>query len=87
MPQDDLFDFPCEFPIKVMGLATPDFDLFVVEMIRKHCPDLTEGAVTTRPSRGGKYLSVTVMIMAQSRQQLENLYQELSRHERVIMVL
>ncbi|SEH07252.1 HP0495 family protein [Candidatus Venteria ishoeyi] len=85
--KEELFNFPCDFPIKVMGKSSPDFDRLVVEIIRRHCGDITEGAVSSRTSKGGNYLSVTVNIQAQSREQLDNLYQELSGHEQVTMVL
>jgi len=84
---DTLLKFPCEFPIKVMGKAGEDFDLLVAEIVRRHCHDLKEGAVTVRHSSGGKYVSVTVSFTAQSGAQLDGLYTELSRHERVMMVL
>ena len=77
--------FPCSFPIKAMGIATDDFDILVVEIVRKHYPDVTEGAVKTKPSRKGKYISVTVTIEAQSKKQLDNIYLELTAHERVLM--
>lgn len=84
---DALFNFPCEFPIKAMGLAQENFDELVVTIIRRHCQDLTENAVITRASKGGKYISVTVTITAHSRAQLDVLYTELSQHEQVLMVL
>jgi hypothetical protein len=83
--EETLMTFPCSFPIKAMGEAADDFDVLVVEIIRKHHPDLTESAVKTRPSREGKYISVTVTINAQSREQLDNIYLELTAHERVLM--
>lgn len=83
--EGSLMEFPCSFPIKAMGIAIDDFDMLVVEIIRKHYPDVTEDAVKTRPSREGKYVSVTVTINAQSREQLDNIYLELTAHERVLM--
>ena len=83
--EETLMEFPCSFPIKAMGKATDDFDVLIVEIVRKHYPDLTEGAVKTRPSREGKYISVTVTINAQSREQLDNIYLDLTAHERVLM--
>ncbi len=80
-----LMKFPCSFPIKAMGIAKDDFDILIVEIIRKYYPDVTEGAVTTKPSRQGKYISVTVTIEAQSKEQLDNIYLELTEHERVLM--
>jgi len=83
--EETLMEFPCSFPIKVMGKAANDFDMLIVEIVRKHYPDLTEGAVKTRPSREGKYISVTVTINAQSREQLDNIYLDLTAHECVLM--
>lgn len=84
---DSPLKFPCAFPIKAMGLCGEDFDLLVVGIIRKHAPDLGEGAVKSRISRGGKYVSVTVTIEAVSKQQLDAIYGELSDHKRVMMAL
>lgn len=82
-----LLDFPCEFPIKAMGRSEDDFDALVVEIVRKHCPDLLEGAVKSRLSKAGNYISVTVTIRASSRTQLDNIYMDLTAHERVLMAL
>jgi uncharacterized protein len=81
------FEFPCPFAIKAMGLAAPDFALLVVEIVRRHVPELGEGAVQVRPSSGGKYQSVSVHFQAESRAQLDALYRELSGHPRVLMSL
>jgi len=85
--QETLLEFPCEFSIKAMGLATPEFDAVVVEIVRQHAPDLGEGAVRIRPSSGGKYLAVTVTINATSKKQLDTIYQALTDHELVLMSL
>ena len=83
--EESLMEFPCSFPIKAMGKAAAEFDVLIVEIVRKYHPDVTEGAVKTRLSRGGKYISVTVTINAQSREQLDNIYLDLTAHERVLM--
>jgi hypothetical protein len=80
-------EFPCAFPIKAMGLSGTDFDLLVVEIIARHAGPLTEGAVSSRPSSNGKYISVTVTVHAESKQQLDAIYSELTAHERVLMAL
>jgi uncharacterized protein len=88
MDTDESFlKFPCEFPIKVMGRAANDFDSLVVGLIRRHSPDLLEGAVKSRHSKGGRYISVTVTIQAQSRAQLDNIYMDLSAEKRILMAL
>lgn len=84
---DTLLEFPCDFPLKVMGRAEEDFDALVVAIVRRHVEDLREGAVSSRESRKGNYVSVTVTIQAESQAQLDGLYHELSAHERVLMVL
>ena len=84
---DSLLEFPCEFPLKVMGLAEDGFDALVVAIVRRHVADLAEGAVRATPSSQGKYVSLTVTVRAESRAQLDGLYTELSGHERILMVL
>ncbi len=84
---ETLFRFPCDFPVKVMGLATPDFDSLVVSLVRRHSPDIGEGAVHTRLSNGGRYMAVTVTIQAQSKAQLDNIYRELTAESRVLVAL
>ena len=85
--QDTLLEFPCDFPIKAMGLADDRFEALVVSLVRKHAPDLGEGAVRSVDSKGGKYLSVTVTVRATSREQLDNIYRELTACEQVLMAL
>ena len=80
-------EFPCTFPIKAMGKSEAGFDDLVVEIIRRHAPDLRENAVTTRASREGKWISVTVSIQATSKEQLDAIYQALSDHEKIVMCL
>ncbi len=88
-PQDgtDLLQFPCEFPIKVMGLRTDRFAQTVLEVLLQHVPDFDAGTLEMRASSGGKYLSVTGTFVAVSRAQLDGLYRALSAHPDVSMVL
>ena len=85
--EETLLEFPCEFSVKAMGLATDNFDTVVVEIVRRHVPELGEGAVKTRPSKEGKYLSVTVTFDATSKAQLDAIYQDLTDHDQVLMSL
>ena len=87
MSDQTLLVFPCQFPIKVMGKTSSELDLVVVEIVRRHAPDLHEGAVKTRPSKDGNYLAVTIVIEATSKQQLDAIYQDLSDHPHVLMAL
>lgn len=85
--QSSALEFPCDFPLKIMGRASPDFDELVVGIVLRHVGSVREGAVSVRASGGGKYLSVTVTVQAESQAQLDGLYRELSGHERILMVL
>jgi putative lipoic acid-binding regulatory protein len=79
--------FPCEFPIKVMGRKQPGFAQAVSDIVRRHAPGFDPATVAMRPSRQGRYLSVTCIVHATSREQLDALYQELCDHPQVVMVL
>ena len=79
--------FPCEFPIKIMGRKQPGFAQTVSDIVRRHAPDFDPATVAMRPSRQGRYLSVTCVVRATSREQLDALYQDLCDHPEVVMVL
>ena len=85
--ESSLLTFPCAFPIKAMGHAADDFAELVIEIVLRHVHELGEGAVESRPSKQGKYLSVTVTVEVDSQAQLDQLYRELSAHTRILMVL
>ena len=87
LAEGSLLDFPCDFPIKVMGRKAPGFAQAVTEIVRRHAPDFDPASVEMRPSRQGRYLSVTCVVRATSREQLDALYQELCDHPSVVMVL
>ncbi|HKJ82583.1 MAG TPA: DUF493 domain-containing protein [Mariprofundaceae bacterium] len=87
MQSDVALTFPCRFPIKVMGENTPDFENDIVMIANRHIPDLGEGAVRSTPSRTAKYLSVTIVFEAKSREQLDCLYRDMNAHPNVQMVL
>ncbi len=80
-------EFPSVFPLKAIGWDTDDFEAFVVSIVRKHVAIPAELIVTSRPSRGGRYLAVTVTFTAQSWEQLDALYLELNQSTRVLMTL
>ncbi len=80
-------DFPRIFPIKVMGANPEDFEALVLEIIRKHASLAEDEVVNSRLSRNGRFVSLTVHINAQNQDQLDNIYRELSSHERVLMML
>lgn len=79
--------FPTAFPIKVMGRRADGFAQAVVGVVLKHAPDFDPATLEMRTSREGNYLSLTATITAQSREQLDALYRELTAHPMVAMVL
>jgi putative lipoic acid-binding regulatory protein len=79
--------FPTAFPIKIMGRRDGGFTKAVIEIVQRHAPDFVPGTLEMRPSREGKYVSLTATVNATSREQLDALYQELCDHPTVVMVL
>jgi putative lipoic acid-binding regulatory protein len=84
---DTLLEFPCDFPIKVMGAARDGFAQAVVDVVLKHAPDFDAATMEMRPSKAGNYLALTCTIRATSQAQLDALYRELSGHPMVKVVL
>ena len=83
----ELLAFPCVFPLKVMGRREDGFAQVVSEIVMRHVTDFHPHTIEMRQSRNARYLSLTVTINARSREQLDALYTELSRHPMVMMVL
>ncbi|MBV1952020.1 MAG: DUF493 domain-containing protein [Cycloclasticus sp.] len=82
-----LMQYPCQFTIKTMGFAHIELDLIAVELIRRHAPDLTHDAVEKKLSKSNKYISLSITITAQSKQQLDAIYQDLTDCKDVLMSL
>jgi putative lipoic acid-binding regulatory protein len=82
-----LLEFPCDFPLKIMGVMRDGFADAIVAIVVRHAPDFSPQTVTLRPSRGGNYLALTCIIRAQSQAQLDALYRELTAHPEVRFVL
>lgn len=86
-PRETLLEFPCDFPIKIMGARVDGFAQAVAEVVRVHAPDFDSAAMEMRASRKGNYLSLTCTIRATSRDQLDALYRALTAHPMVKVVL
>lgn len=87
MSEDSLLQFPCDFPIKIMGARSDEFAQTMVAIVLRHAPDFQAGTVEMRASSGGNYLSLTCTIRATSRAQLDDLYRDLTGHPAVKVVL
>lgn len=86
-PGESLLTFPCDFTLKVFGLGSDEFEAAVLQIVHKHAPNLSGRAIQSRPSESGKYLALSLTIQVDSREQLDNIYRELSSSPHVIMVL
>jgi len=86
-PGASLLEFPCAFPLKIMGRRSDDFAQTVVDIVLRHAPDFAAETVEMRASGAGNYLSVTCTIQAVSRTQLDALYRELTAHPAIKLVL
>ena len=87
MQDPPLIDYPCDFPIKILGHTRAGFAQAILEVIGRHAPDFDGATLEMKSSKHGKYLSVTCVVNATSRAQLDALYQELCDHPLVVMVL
>lgn len=85
--QETLLEFPCAFPLKIMGKAEDALAQVVLEIVTRHAPDFDGAAMEMRASSGGKYVSLTCTVTATSKPQLDALYRELSGHPLVKVVL
>ncbi len=84
---DSLIEYPCDFPIKVMGLSQPGYTQAIMEIVLRHDPSFSAASMEIRSSKAARYLSLTCTVRATSRVQLDALYQELCDHTMVTMVL
>ncbi len=83
----DLLQFPCSYPLKVMGRNTNRFLAVISSIIERHVAEGEGVMYSSRSSSGGNYVSITATFSAQSREQLEAIYKDLNRHELVLMAL
>lgn len=87
MSQPTLLDFPCDFPLKIMGARSDDFAQTIAAIVIEHAPEFDAATMEMRPSRAGNYLALTCTIRAISQAQLDALYRALSAHPLVKVVL
>jgi len=84
---DSLITYPCDFPIKVMGLKAEGYVDAMSHVVRQFDPAWTPAQLESRESAGGKYLSLTFTVRATSQEQLDELYRSLSSHPLAKVVL
>jgi putative lipoic acid-binding regulatory protein len=84
---ESLIEYPCKFPIKVMGTKVDGLVHAITSITQQFDPAFDASSIELRESKGGKYLGVTVTVNATSREQLDELYRTLSTHPMVKVVL
>lgn len=87
MTDESVIEFPCEFPIKMMGRDTPEFRLTARGLVENHVGPIAEEAIQVNVSGKGNFVSVTVTVTATSQQQLDNIYRDVSGHDDVLLAL
>jgi putative lipoic acid-binding regulatory protein len=85
--EETLIEFPCDFPIKVMGETRDDFAETIIAVVRIHLPDFDASRVEIRGSSGGRYTSLTCIVYVTSKPQLDDIYRALTAHPMVRVVL
>lgn len=87
MSEESAIEFPCEFPIKMMGRDTPAFRQAMRALVEAHVGDIDDSRVQSAISRNGRFVSVTITVTATSQQQLDAIYHAVSAHDDVLMAL
>lgn len=82
-----LIEFPCDFPIKVMGETRDDFAETIIAVICEQLPDFDAGTIEMRASSGGRFISLTCTVHVTSKPQLDDIYRTLTSHPLVKVVL
>jgi len=87
MSDETLLKFPCSFPIKMMGRDTPEFRATARSLVEKHTGPINEAAINDALSRNGSFVSITITVDAQSQEQLDAIYRDVSSHDDILMAL
>ena len=87
MTEESVIEFPCEFPVKMMGHNSPEFRTTTRALIEKHTGKVADTAIKESLSRNERFVSITITVTATSQQQLDDIYQDVSDHEDVLMAL
>ncbi|MEP5765045.1 MAG: DUF493 domain-containing protein [Halieaceae bacterium] len=80
-------EFPCDYPIKVLGRKVPEFEAVVFEVVERHAPGFSREGVNAKISREGRFTSLTIVITATGKPQLEAMHADLLATGLVQMVI
>ena len=87
MSHISLLKFPCDYPIKVVGINNETFEIEVLQTVRTYFPNLAEGCLQIKKSKESKYISMTIQLYVESQSQLDALYGELHNLQSVLFTL
>ena len=85
--EESLIEYPCDFPIKAMGLSSDNIEAIFTDIVRRHLPHQQTFDIKSKVSKKGNYISITIVLQAQNREQLDGVYRELSAHDKILMTL
>lgn len=85
--EESFIKFPCDFTLKVLGKNEDEFENTVLMIVRKHFPSFGNGRLQKRLSKNDQYLSLSITVYAQSKQQLDDLYIDLNQSNKILMAL
>lgn len=87
MSEESVIEFPCEFPIKMMGRDSSEFRAMVRSIVEEYVGAVENSRVQSAVSRNGRFVSVTVTITATSQRQLDDIYRAATTNDDVLMAL
>lgn len=87
MTKEKLLQFPCEFPIKIMGTNDSNLLSEITAIVSRYYPELNSKDIVVKPSSKGNYIAITVTIFATSQKQLDNIYNSLNQHKLIKLTL
>ena len=80
-------EFPCQYPIKVIGIAGDNFEVDAVATVERHAGKIDPEHITKNPSKSNYYVSVRLTITATGVEQWENIFEDLKKLPNTKMVL
>ncbi|MCC6146591.1 MAG: DUF493 domain-containing protein [Anaerolineaceae bacterium] len=86
-PKEFGLQFPCDFPLRIIGRNENDFENFAIEFVREFVPYLETSTVRSKTSSDGAYISVTMNFIAENREQVDMIYQAMTGHNRILFAL
>lgn len=87
MTKTSLIEFPCQFPVKIIGIHSPNFLEEIKQITKKHFPNFVDGDLTQKQSENNNYLALTINVLAQNQEMLDAYYQDITKNEHIKMVL